>query len=94
MNDNSRNQGAIICAASAVLALLFVIGVLRGSYLALALPVAALTLFALGLAFWVGWTIYTIQVEPEPPTDPPAPSPAEQPGSSGSEGPASGTDPR
>ncbi len=94
MNDNSRNQGAIICAGSAFLALLFVIGVLRGSYLALALPVAALTLFALGLAFWVGWTIYTIQIEPEPPIDEPAPSPAGDPAPPASDSPASGADPR
>ena len=32
----------------------------------LGLPVGILTLFALGLAAWVGYTIATIQVEPEP----------------------------
>jgi hypothetical protein len=37
--------------------------------------VAVLTFFGLGLAFWVGWTIATIQVEPEPevPEEPEAP---------------------
>jgi branched-subunit amino acid ABC-type transport system permease component len=79
MTDTSRNQGALICIGAAVAALLFVLGVLRGSYLALAIPVAILTLFALGLVFWVGWTIYTVQVEPErdeppaTPTVPPSP---------------------
>ena len=34
--------------------------------LALALPVAVLTLFVLGLTAWVGFTIATIQVEAEP----------------------------
>ena len=39
------------------------IGILNGSYLALAIPVAIVTLFALGLVAWVGYTIATIQVE-------------------------------
>ncbi len=46
--------------------MLFVIGIMNGSYLALALPVAVLTLFVLGLMAWVGFTIATIQVEAEP----------------------------
>ncbi len=66
MTDSSRTQGALICAGVGVTTLLFVVGWLRGSYLALAIPVAAFTLFVLGLAFWVGWTIATIEVEPEP----------------------------
>lgn len=66
MNDASRNQGWAICIGAGVLALLFVIGVLNGSYLALAIPVAVLTLFVLGLAGWVGFTIATIQVEADP----------------------------
>lgn len=63
MNETSRNQGWAITAAAAFAALLFVIGILNGSYLALAIPVAILTLFALGLVAWVGYTIATIQVE-------------------------------
>jgi hypothetical protein len=73
----------MICAGAAFAALLFVLGVLRGSYLALALPVAILTLFALGLVFWVGWTIYSVQVEPErdePPATTVPPSPPSPPG--------------
>ena len=79
MTDSSRQQGGMICIGAAVAALLFLLGVLRGSYLALAIPVTIVTLFALGLVFWVGWTIYTVQVEPdrdEPPTSstvPPSP---------------------
>lgn len=77
MTDSSRNQGGLICLAAAAAALLFLIGVLRGSYLALAIPVAIATLFALGLTFWVGWTIYSVQVEPESadPSGPPGPAP-------------------
>ena len=66
MNDTSRSQGWAICIGAGVVALLFVIGVLNESYLALAIPVAVLTLFALGLTAWVGFTIATIQVEAEP----------------------------
>lgn len=65
MTDTSRTQGGLICLGAALAALLFVSGILRGSYLALAIPVAIGTLFVLGLVFWVGWTIYTVQVEPE-----------------------------
>lgn len=66
MTDDSRAQGGLICVAVVVVGALFAAGLLRGSYLALAVPVAILTFFALGLAFWVGWTIATIRVEPEP----------------------------
>jgi len=76
MTDSSRTQGGIICGAVAILALLFLGGLLRESYWAIAIPVAVLTFFVLGLAFWVGWTIFTIQVEPEPPIDAPAEPPA------------------
>jgi hypothetical protein len=64
MNDASSTQGWAICIGAGVLALLFVIGVLNGSYLALAIPVGVLTLFVLGLAGWVGYTIATVRVEP------------------------------
>ena len=63
MNDASSTQGWAICIGAGALALLFVIGVWSGSYLALALPVGALTLFVLGLAGWVGYTIATVRVE-------------------------------
>jgi hypothetical protein len=69
MTDDSRAQGGMICVAVVVVGALFSVGLLRESYWALALPVAALTFFGLGLAFWVGWTIATIQVEPEPEPD-------------------------
>jgi len=78
MTDDSRAQGGLICVAVVVLGALFAVGLLHESYWALALPVAALTFFVLGLAFWVGWTIATIQVDPEPePAEPPEPSPGE-----------------
>ncbi|MDG2334022.1 MAG: hypothetical protein P8Q97_07325 [Myxococcota bacterium] len=66
MNEASRTQGWAICASAGFLALLFVVGLLNHSYWAVALPVAVLTLFVLGLAGWVGYTIATIQVEADP----------------------------
>ena len=85
MNDSSRTQGGLICGAVALLALVFLVGLLRESYWAVALPGAILPVFVLGLAFWVGWTIRTIQVEPEPPVEaPPAePAPGDPQGSTG-----------
>ena len=65
MTDTSRAQGGLICIGTVVLGALFLIGLLNQSYWALALPIAVLVAFALGLAFWVGWTIATIRVEPE-----------------------------
>jgi hypothetical protein len=31
--------------------------------------VAVIVCFVMGLAFWVGWTIATVRVEPEPAAD-------------------------
>jgi len=73
MTDSSRTQGRLICLAAGALGLLFLLGVLNGSYLALAVPVAVGVFFVLGLAFWVGWTIATVQVDPDPAPDGPAP---------------------
>jgi len=75
MNETSRNQGWAIVGAAVFLGLLFVAGILQGSYWALALPVAVLVFFVLGLVAWVCHTIATVQVEAEPaaalaPTEP------------------------
>jgi hypothetical protein len=79
MSDSSRTQGGLICVGAAIAAAWFLLGLLQKSYWAIAIPVAAMVFFALGLTFWVGYTIATIQVEPfdEPaPSDPPASPPA------------------
>ena len=65
MTNSTRVQGGLICAAVIALALSFLVGLLRTSYWALAIPVAVAVAFVLGLSFWVGWTIATIRVEPE-----------------------------
>ena len=77
MSDSSRTQGRLICIGVGLLGLVFVLGILNESYWALAIPVAVGVAFVLGLAFWVGWTIATIQIEPEPEPDEPADDPAE-----------------
>ena len=64
MNNSSRTQGGLICVAVFVLGALFLVGLLQQSYWAIALPVAVLVFFVLGLTFWVGYTIATIRVEP------------------------------
>jgi hypothetical protein len=71
VTDDARAQGGLICVAVVVLGALFLAGILSRSYWALALPVAVLVFFVLGLAFWVGWTIATVHVEPEPAPDAP-----------------------
>ena len=66
MNDTSRRQGWAITIGAVFLGLLFLAGLLNGSYLALAVPVGVLTFFVLGLVAWVGHTIATVEVEAEP----------------------------
>ena len=63
MNETSRTQGWAICGGAGFAALLFLVGILNGSYWAIAIPVAIVTFFALGLVAWVGYTIATIQVD-------------------------------
>ena len=64
MTASSRMQGGLICVAVVILGAWFLLGLLQGSYWALAIPVAVVVFYALGLCFWVGYTIATIQVEP------------------------------
>ena len=64
MNDSSRTQGGLICIGVVIVGAWFLLGLLQQSYWAIALPVAVLVFFVLGLTFWVGYTIATIQVEP------------------------------
>jgi hypothetical protein len=69
MNETSRNQGWAITGGAVFLGLLFLAGILGESYWAIAIPVAVLVFFVLGLVAWVGHTIATVQVEPEPPIE-------------------------
>jgi len=84
MNDSSRTQGFLICGAAVLLGVIFLTGLLNGSWWAVAIPVGILLAFVLGLTFWVGFTIATIQVEPEPdPDTPPSPAPPDPEQSAG-----------
>lgn len=65
--DRSQMFGLIIIAGTMVEMLVFLFGIIRRSYLALAIPMlAALTAVNL-LAVWVGWTMLT--TEPELPEE-------------------------
>ena len=48
-------------ALMALQALLFLLGVLRRSYAALALPLGALVGVGSALGFWVGWTLVSME---------------------------------
>jgi hypothetical protein len=62
--ERSHTAGMIICAISAITGLIFVMGVLRRSYMALALPVTAGFLGALYISFWIGRALVTTPIEP------------------------------
>lgn len=70
MDDQSialtRRYGAIISAISVVVGLVYLAGLLRKSYWALALPVTAATMAALCISLWVGRALMTT---PDEPTD-------------------------
>ena len=60
-------MGGLVCLGAALAAALFLYGIAVESYWALALPLAVGVLFVLGLVFWIGWTILTVQIEAEGP---------------------------
>lgn len=65
VDERSRILGGLVCLGAVAAGALFLFGIVSRSYWALALPLAALVLFVLGLVFWIGWTIATVQVEPQ-----------------------------
>jgi hypothetical protein len=56
--------GLAICAASGIAAGVFLFGVLRKSYWALAMPVVMGFMGALYVAFWIGRALITTPLEP------------------------------
>jgi hypothetical protein len=66
MTDSSRTQGGLICIGAVIVGAVFFFGLISGAWWAVAIPVGILLAFVLGLTFWVGWTIATVVVEPEP----------------------------
>jgi hypothetical protein len=61
--ERSRQLGRLLMAASGVALALFLAGVVRRSYLALAIPLAIATGTAAGLLFWIGYTMATTRWE-------------------------------
>ena len=64
----AQKTGVIIMAVAAVEMLLFTYGALRRSYLALAIPVTVAMTALTALGFWVGYTMMTMEDEPEEPS--------------------------
>ena len=62
--ERSQMYGAAICGGSAIAALVFLFGVLKKSYWALAMPVIVGSLGALYVAFWIGRALITTPLEP------------------------------
>ena len=61
--ERSRPLGQALMGASVLSLLLFLVGITRRSYAALALPVLAGLAAVSGLAFWIGYTMATTQWE-------------------------------
>ena len=64
MAERSHFYGMMICAATIMTAIVFLGGVLRRSYWAVALPVAGGFLGALYVAFWIGRALIATPIEP------------------------------
>jgi hypothetical protein len=64
MAERSRFYGMVICGVTVIAATIFLGGVLRRSYWALALPVTGGFLGALYVAFWIGRALIATPLEP------------------------------
>ena len=60
-----QTTGIVLIVVGALEMLLFLIGVARRSYLALALPITLAMTALTALTVWVGWTMLTMEDEPE-----------------------------
>jgi hypothetical protein len=61
--ERSQTIGTMLMAVSALQMLVFTLGMLRRSYLAVALPVLAAMSAVSGLLFWIGYTM--VNMEPD-----------------------------
>ena len=72
--NRGHTTGVILIVGAAIEMLLFLIGIARRSYLALALPVMAAMTALAALTVWIGWTMMSLEEEDdEPAVAPPAP---------------------
>jgi hypothetical protein len=63
--NRGQKTGVILIAAAAIEMLLFLYGVMRRSYLAIALPMTAAMAALTALTFWVGYTMMMLEEEPD-----------------------------
>jgi hypothetical protein len=63
--EGSQRLGAIIMLASVLEMVVFLWAVSRRSYLAVALPLTLILGALNALAFWIGWTMFTVTEEEE-----------------------------
>lgn len=59
--DRTRLTGALLMAAMLLQVLLFLVGAVRRSYAALALPIGVIVGVTAVLGFWVGWTLLSME---------------------------------
>jgi hypothetical protein len=61
--EQSRQLGRLVMAVSGVSLAIFLAGIVRRSYLVLAIPVAVIAGATAGLTFWIGYTMATTRWE-------------------------------
>ena len=61
--ERTQTMGAVLMAVSGLQMLIFTIGVLRKSYLAVALPVLAALAAVSAFLFWIGYTMVNMEAE-------------------------------
>ncbi len=61
--ERSNSIGTLLMVASGLQMLIFTLGVMRRSYLAIALPVLAATAGVSALLFWIGYTMANMEPE-------------------------------
>lgn len=61
--DRAQLTGVLIMAGGGIQLLLFTIGLVRKSYLALAVPITLAVAGLSALALWVGWTMLTTETD-------------------------------
>jgi hypothetical protein len=61
--ERSQTMGVLLMGVAALQMLLFLVGAARRSYMAVALPVMAGVSLVSALAFWVGWTMMTAELD-------------------------------
>jgi hypothetical protein len=61
--ERSRQLGTLLMIGASLQMLVMLVGTMRRSYMAIALPVLAATGVISALAFWVGWTMANTEAE-------------------------------